>query len=219
MNAPRPANTCTITWNPLVVNLDQFAVFVDYLADLYSDVAVPYVIDASWHSARPGELPDPPRLIAIRMNSPLIAELLSPENEVGVLALGVVGYILKHPETLGGWVGRARTAWYETRRRAAQARQEYQDELAQLREEQEYLNALAQLPKQQEYLRSLAPITAEGPSIEHFTSTAEVTDYPQPSPDTVREPRPDRAEEPPHPGIGRFGGPDTWPGGPGHGRG
>ncbi len=203
MNAPEPASSCPITWNPHIISLDRFAVFAGYLADLYSDVAVPYVMSASWRFDRANEPPGSPTVRAIRMNSPLIAELLSPVNEAGVLALGVVGYILRHPETLGGWVGRVRKAWYESRMQAVEARQAY--------------DRVAHLPDQQEYLRGLAPITAEGQPIERFISVADITGYPQPRPNTVSESRPDRVDGPPQSEIGGIDGPDKWLGGPGRG--
>ena len=78
------------------VNLDEFVVFFNYLVDLYRYIAVPYMMNASWQPVRSSEPPSFPRLVAIRRGSPLIAELLSPVSEVGALALGVVGYVLKH---------------------------------------------------------------------------------------------------------------------------
>jgi hypothetical protein len=109
-----------------VLNLDELVVFTSYLADLHSELAAPYVTTQFRQSFESEEDPGSPQVAYIRMGSPLIAALISGSgNGLGVLALGMVGYLLKHPETLGGWLSRVRAATYRDRIEALEQRSEY----------------------------------------------------------------------------------------------
>ena len=126
MVTPEREDSCIIKWDPQVLNLDELTVFISYIADLHSEVAVPYVTTQFSQSVESQEAPASPQVAYIRMESPLIAELISSSgNGLGVLALGMVGYLIKHPENLGGWLSRVRTASYRHRIEALEQRAEY----------------------------------------------------------------------------------------------
>jgi hypothetical protein len=97
----REGSSCKIIWQPSSLSLDEFAAFTDFLADLYTDIAVPNTANVFPQLAQSGELPSSPQVESIQMSSPLIAGLFSVDP-LGILALGTAGYMLKHPEALGG---------------------------------------------------------------------------------------------------------------------
>jgi hypothetical protein len=56
------------------------------------------------------------------MESPLAIQLIANSgNELSILALGMLGYLLKHPELLGGWMAQIRTARFRHRKEALEA--------------------------------------------------------------------------------------------------
>jgi hypothetical protein len=122
---------CRIIWNPSELDLDELVVLTSYVADLHNDVALPYALTrmSSLTQYTDGSgltLPPPPRLVYCHLGSPLIADLVSvPGNSLSLLALGMLGYILKHPEMLGGWLSRVRGASYRSREVALKARADY----------------------------------------------------------------------------------------------
>jgi hypothetical protein len=143
MVTPEREDSCIIEWNPQVLNLDELAVFTSYLADLYAQVAAPYVTEEFGQLFQSqGDLVSP-RVSYIRMNSPLIAELVSDSGGgLGVLALGMVAYMIKHPETLGGWLSRVRSTSYR--------------------------DHIVALEEKNRYLRTKAAIEVESRAIERF---------------------------------------------------
>lgn len=131
MTNPDTENLCRIAWNPSELDLDELVVLTSYIADLHYDVAVPYALtqlSSSTHYLSESSLtpPPPPRLVYCQMGSPLVADLMSiPGNSVSLMALGMLGYLLKHPELLGGWFSRVRGASYQSRESALKAKADY----------------------------------------------------------------------------------------------
>jgi hypothetical protein len=131
MTTPDSENSCRITWNPSELDIDELVVLTSYISDLHSEVAVPYAVtqvlsSTDYTGGSSPTLPPPPRLVYCQMGSPLIADLMSiPDNGVSLMALGLLGYILKHPETLGGWFSRVRGASYRSRESALKAKADY----------------------------------------------------------------------------------------------
>jgi hypothetical protein len=108
MLPPEPENSCVITWNPEELTLDGLAKFVSLLIELHSKVAVPYTIEELYPDSNVIELA-PLKVASMHMGSPLITELLSGPSAIDITALGMVGYALKYPERLGGFLERVRT--------------------------------------------------------------------------------------------------------------
>lgn len=126
---------CRITWNPSELDLDELVVLTSYIADVHNEIALPYALrelssSAHYMDVSSLPLPPPPRLVYCQMGSPLIAHLMSTPDSVGVLALGLLGYVLKHPETLGGWWSRVRGASYRSRASTLKAKADYLNEKA-----------------------------------------------------------------------------------------
>lgn len=122
MTTPEREASCTFIWSPHVINLDELAVFTSLLADLHSELAAPYVA-SELVGPTEFELPTSPLVTSLRMGSPIISELTagSPDEWL-ILALGVVGYILKHPDRLGSFWPKIKEGWYRGEERALEAR-------------------------------------------------------------------------------------------------
>jgi hypothetical protein len=166
------ANSLTISWNPSDISLADLKILTAYVADIDDQAARP------WAISKLGSAPSSPLVTAIRMGSPLIAEIASNVHDgtVGVLTLGAVGYLIKHPEKLGGWVARFRAASYRDQRQKLIEKSEYLRTKAELeayggpilqfeREAAFELNLIS--PETVPYLESEGPeIEPEGPEIE-----------------------------------------------------
>jgi hypothetical protein len=135
-------NSITISWDPTDISLADLKILTAYVADIDDEAAQPWAINQR------GSAPGSPLVTTIRMGSPLIAEIVShvENGTAGVLTLGAVGYFIKHPEALGGWVARFRGASYRDRTQA--------------------------LIEKGEYLRTKAEIEAYGEPILEFQSAA-----------------------------------------------
>jgi hypothetical protein len=114
-------NSITISWDPVSISLADLKILTAYVADIDEEAAQP------WAATQPGSAPGSPLVATVRMGSPFIAEIVSHlENDTtGVLALGAVGYFIKHPEVLGGWVARLRGASYRDRTQTLKDKGEY----------------------------------------------------------------------------------------------
>lgn len=119
------ADSCTFTWNSRTLTLGDLESFTSLLVNLHDDVAVPYVT-SEFYQVGPN-VPGLPsvRVNSISMGSPLIIELLTGPSEVAVLALGMVGYVLRNPARLGEFIPRVREGWYRGNREALEQKSEY----------------------------------------------------------------------------------------------
>lgn len=124
MDVSEREDSCTITWNPPDLTLDDLAKFTSLLLDLHSEVAIPYVI-AEDQSGSNLVLPKSPLVTSIRMGSPLVAELLSAPERIEIAALGAVGWILKNQDKLSEFLPRVRRTWDEENTRRLEARLRY----------------------------------------------------------------------------------------------
>jgi hypothetical protein len=123
---PEHEASCTITWSPQVIGLDELAVWTSMIADLYSDIAVPYVTSELLGPAGPDVTLASPRVASLRIGSPLITELLaSSPDEWGIVTLGMVGYILKNPGRLVTIWPRMQEAWYRSKAKVLEAQLEF----------------------------------------------------------------------------------------------
>jgi len=116
-------DSCTITWDPSGLTLDDLARFTSLLFELHNEVAAPYVTDELYQQGSNAVTPRSPLVVGISMGSPLITQLLAGEG--GVLSLGMVGFILKNPNKLGGFLPGIRESWYKGNRRALEAKLRY----------------------------------------------------------------------------------------------
>lgn len=115
--------SCTATWNPNSLTLDDLAAFTSLLVDLHSEVAVPYVIE-EFHQPGSNVVPSKSPVIAnISMGSPLITQLFAEPN--GILSLGMVMFILKNPNLLGEFLPRISEGWHEGKERNLEAKLRY----------------------------------------------------------------------------------------------
>jgi hypothetical protein len=114
-------NSITIRWDPINISLADLKILTAYVADIDEEAAQPWAVNQL------GSAPGSPLVAIIRMGSPLIAEIVSHlENDTrGILTLGAVGYFIKHPELLGGWVARLRGASYQGRTQELIEKREY----------------------------------------------------------------------------------------------
>jgi hypothetical protein len=165
-----PRNSVTIRWNPADISLADLKILSAYFADIDEAARL-------WAISK-GSAPSSPVVTAIRMGSPLIAEIASNVHDgtVGVLTLGAVGYLIKHPEKLGGWVARFRAASYRDQRRELIEKSAYLRTKAELEvygepilefEREAALELGSISPEPAPYLESEGPeIEPEGPEIE-----------------------------------------------------
>jgi hypothetical protein len=115
-------NSCTITWNPRGLTLDDLAQFASLLAGLHSEVAVPFVTEALYPPGSNIILPGFPYVASMRMGSPLVVQLLVDPGGIAIASLGMIGYILRNPDKLGGFLPRIRESWHEGNRKALEAK-------------------------------------------------------------------------------------------------
>jgi hypothetical protein len=113
-------DSCTITWNPPSLTLDELAEFTSMIAELHDKVAVPYVTGELYRNRPDAASPKPPLVASISMGSPLVTQLLAGEG--GVASLGMVGLILKNPGRLGEFLPQIRASWHEGSMRALEAK-------------------------------------------------------------------------------------------------
>lgn len=113
-------NSCTITWNPSGLTLDDLARFTSLLFELHNEVAAPYVTDELYQQGSNAVPPRSPLVVSVSMGSPFITQLLAGEG--GVLSLGMLGFILNNPEKLGGFLPAIRESWYKGNRKALKAK-------------------------------------------------------------------------------------------------
>jgi hypothetical protein len=112
------SNPCKVVWAPGEVSLNDLAIFTSYMAEIESELAWPFATERS------GTAPGSFRVSYIMLASPLILNVVSHAGE-GVTALGVLSYILKHPEEIGGWIGKFRTSMSNNQKDALIAKAEY----------------------------------------------------------------------------------------------
>jgi hypothetical protein len=115
-------DSCTLTWNPRGITLNDLSIFTSLLAQLHSDIAVPYVTEEFYQPGSNVVLPGPPSVTTIRMSSPLLIELVSGPSGIGAVSLGMVAYILRHPDKLGGFIAEVRKTWHDGNREAEAAK-------------------------------------------------------------------------------------------------
>ena len=123
MEASEREDSCTITWNPSGLTLEDLARFTSLLFELHNDVAVPYVTEELYGPGSNVVPPKSPRVARISMASPLVTQLLAGSG--GIVSLGMVGFILKNPDKLGEFLPRISESWYETKIRAVEAKLRY----------------------------------------------------------------------------------------------
>lgn len=148
-------NLCTITWNPSEVNVIDLAMLASYIAEVDREVVRPFVSERFRSETRPLQVS------YIMMASPLVIDIVASASDgaAGVLALGVFGFILRHPESIGGWIGRFRTSMYRNQREALIEKSDYLRTRAQLeargepiiRFERDVLPTLGRSPNQPGY--------------------------------------------------------------------
>lgn len=121
----RSADSCTFTWNSRMLTLGDLEDFTSLLVALHDEVAVPYVTSDLYQvgSNAPGLIPA--TVTSVSMNSPLTIELLAGPSEVAILALGMVGYVIRNPGRLGEFIPRVREGWYRSNREALEQKIEY----------------------------------------------------------------------------------------------
>jgi hypothetical protein len=123
-----PAESCTFSWNPSVLTLEDLALFTSLLLELHNDVAVPYVTEQHYEPSI--GLQKPPRVARISMGSPLVTQVVAGSG--GIVSLGMIGFILRNPDKLGAFLPRIRESWNESSKRALEAKFEYIETRAKL---------------------------------------------------------------------------------------
>jgi hypothetical protein len=123
MDASGREDSCTFTWNPSRLTLDDLARFTSLLLELHNEVAVPFVTEEFHQVGSNVTLPESPRVARISMGSPLVTQLLAGSG--GIVSLGMVGFVLKNPDKLGGFLPGISESWYRGKRKALEARLEY----------------------------------------------------------------------------------------------
>lgn len=138
MVVPERDDACVISWNPPTLSLNELAKFTSFLDDLYAQVAAPWVAQELGESSKGSVIPGAPKITRIQMGSPLAIQLIANSgNELSILALGMLGYLLKHPELLGGWMAQIRTARFRHRKEALEAQAALQKCLKELNDKAE----------------------------------------------------------------------------------
>jgi hypothetical protein len=119
-------NQCWISWAPDEIAINDLALFTSYLADVHIE-AVEYLTTQHEYQLPPGETIPYPQVARMGKASPLVVELVSYSETggLGLLALGMLGYLVRHPEAVGGWLSRARVASYVGRKDALEAKESY----------------------------------------------------------------------------------------------
>jgi hypothetical protein len=116
-------DSCELIWNPRDLTLDDLAKFMSLIAELYSQVAVPYVTDELFQPGSNVVPPEAPLVASISMGSPLVTQLLAGSG--GVLPLGMVAYVLKYPDRLADFLPVIRQRWYRGNRIALEEKFKY----------------------------------------------------------------------------------------------
>jgi hypothetical protein len=116
-------DSCTVTWNPSGLTLEDLAKFMSLLLELHNEVAVPYVTDELYQQGSNAVPPGSPQVVSISMGSPLVTQLLTGSG--GVLSLGMVGYILKNPDKLGEFLPAVSKGWHKAKREAFEEKIRY----------------------------------------------------------------------------------------------
>lgn len=124
MDISEREDSCTITWNPSGLTLEDLTKFTSLLFELHDEVAVPYVTDKLYQQGSNAVPSGSPLVADISMGSPLITQLLAGSGG-GVLTLGMVGFILKNPDKLGGFLPAVSESWRQGRSRALEAKIQY----------------------------------------------------------------------------------------------
>jgi hypothetical protein len=150
-------DSCIIKWAPSEITIYDLEALSSYITGMHEQ-AVPLL-----ESTQSGYVPiSPPRVASISMRSPFSAEIVASlgDSTSGLLALGLLGYMLKHPEAIGGWLPRVGDAWYQQRTSALIAKAEYLNAKAELEIDGQPINTFetSLLPTLE---RSLNPPEAE----------------------------------------------------------
>lgn len=123
MEVSEREDSCTFTWNPSGLTLEDLAEFASLLCDLHNEVAIPYVNDELYGPGSNVVSRGSPRVAHISMGSPLVTQLVAGSG--GVLSLGMVGFILKNPDRLGEFLPRISESWYRSKGKALEAKLDY----------------------------------------------------------------------------------------------
>jgi hypothetical protein len=115
-----PQEELEIIWSPSGMTLDDLEQFTSLLVELHNEVAVPYVTEELYGPGSNIVTPESPRVISISLGSPLVIHLLAESG--GVAILGMVGYILRHPDRLGGFLPSVIESWHRGWERALEAK-------------------------------------------------------------------------------------------------
>jgi hypothetical protein len=124
-DSSKDAGECELIWNPPNLTLDDLAKFMSLVAELYTEVAVPYVTDELFQPGSNVVPSESPLVASVRMGSPLVTQLLAGPN--GILSLGMVGFILKNPKLLARFLPRFQGTWHEERQIAMEKKFRYID--------------------------------------------------------------------------------------------
>jgi hypothetical protein len=122
-DSPKDAGECELIWNPRNLTLDDLAKFMSLIAELYSEVAVPYVTHELFQPGSNVVPSESPFVASVRTSSPLVIELISGSG--GVLPLGMVAYILKNPGRVGDFLPVIRQRWHRGNRIALEEKLQY----------------------------------------------------------------------------------------------
>jgi hypothetical protein len=123
MDVSSRGDSCELVWNPRDLTLDDLAKFMSLIAELHSEVAVPYVTDELFSPGSNVVPSEPPLVASISMGSPLVTQLLAGAG--GVLPLGMVAYILKNPDRLADFLPVLRQRWHRGNRIALEEKLQY----------------------------------------------------------------------------------------------
>lgn len=123
MGPPERDDSCTFTWNPSDLTLEDLATFMSLVHDLYNEVAFRYVTEELYGPGSNVASPKSPRVTHVSMGSPLVTQLLAGSG--GIVSLGMVGFILKNPDRLGEFLPRISESWYKSKEKALVAKLDY----------------------------------------------------------------------------------------------
>jgi hypothetical protein len=153
--SPERDDLCAVVWNPPMLSLGDLTECLSVQSDLYTEVVRPYVASELYDQPRIA-LPSFPVVSSLRMSSPLIIEFISgSSSDTGIVALGMLAYILKNAERL---------ATLRTRIRAAQNREQAELELSMLAR----LNVHDELNNRLKELEAKSSFQVSGRPIERF---------------------------------------------------
>ena len=126
MDLSERKDICIVVWNPPAVTINDLAIYAALLAGLHRDVAIPYMSSELYQDGSNIAIPAPPIVTSLHLGSPLVTELLAGSpNEWGIVALGLVGFLLKNPDRLGAFLNRIGEAWYQSKSDKRIAKSEY----------------------------------------------------------------------------------------------